>query len=84
MSLAEELQADLEDALGEEEMDELVSVKPVEVDDVMEVQTDTKINSIHNIAKLRDSTEVELNQLFANSVKLCKCKAFLLLSVLLL
>lgn len=58
MSLAEELQADLEDALGEEEMDELVSVKPVEVDDVMEVQTDAKSNSIHNIAKLRDSTEV--------------------------
>lgn len=59
MSLAEELQADLEDALGEEEMDESVPVKPVEVDDVMEVQTDTKKNSIHSIAKLRDSTELQ-------------------------
>lgn len=58
MSLADELLADLDDAVEVEEVDELVPDKPVQVDDVMEVQFDPNSNSIHSLAKLRDSSQV--------------------------
>lgn len=59
MSLADELLADLDDAVEVEEVDELVPDKPVQVDDVMEVQFDPNSNSIHSLAKLRDSSQLK-------------------------
>ena len=65
MSLADELLAALEDGGQDEDMEQLGDVKAeediTEINDVT-MQIDTKINSIHSIAKLRDSEEVFKNK----------------------
>lgn len=62
MSLADELLADLEDGGDEELMDPEVDERSREeigsVDDVMMQPADVNINSIHSLAKLRDSQQV--------------------------
>jgi len=63
MSLAEELLADLEDG-GEDIADELEESDQTKLEDIAEevedvsMQVDSDVNSIHSIAKLRDSKQV--------------------------
>jgi len=64
MSLADELLADLEDG-GEDIADELQETDETKLEDIAEevedvsMQVDSdKLNSIHSIAKLRDSKQV--------------------------
>ena len=65
MSLADELMADFEEGGDEEEelMEERAGEREMKEEDVGEVdetrmQTDLNANSIHNLAKLRDSKQV--------------------------
>jgi len=64
MSLADELLADLEDG-GEDIADEIQELDQTKLEDIAEEVEDVymhvdpdKLNSIHNIAKLRDSKQV--------------------------
>ncbi len=59
MSLAEELLADLEEG-GEEALEETEGQELDEIADVTDVVTETTADSesVHSIAKLRDSEEV--------------------------
>ena len=61
MSLADELLADLEEA-GDDPQPEEEQGEVDEVTEVTEVtmETDTQQNTVHSIAKLRDSEEVQL------------------------
>jgi len=71
MSLAEELLADLEDG-GEDIADELQESDQMKLEDIaeevedvsMEIDSD-KVNSIHSIAKLRDSKQVVILDSFS-------------------
>ena len=62
MSLADELLADLEE-IAEEGEDEELNDGDIndEIEDIDEMEIDTKMDSVRNIAKLRHGDEVSLN-----------------------
>jgi len=79
MSLADELLADLEDA-GEDITDELQETDQTKLEDTADEVEDVsmhvdseKLNSIHSIAKLRDSKQVFNNALLVHEGKYVQC-----------